>query len=281
LKALEARDQLQTPKGRIAVGWLIVEDLVIVLALVLLPGLGGSTDQSAETAGVWSALGLTLGKVALFIVLMLVVGSRVFPWLLKHIEATKSRELFTLSVAAIAIGVAYGSYQLFGVSFALGAFFAGMVVNASDSSHRAEKELKPLQDIFAVLFFVAVGMLFDPRVLIDQPLRVALVVGIIVVGKSLAALCIVLLLRHTLSTALTVSAALAQIGEFSFILVALGIGLDLLPQECQSLIVAGAIFSITFNPLVFYAVDRWSELPVTKLMDEPEHIDLPAERVLQ
>jgi CPA2 family monovalent cation:H+ antiporter-2 len=255
LKALEARNRLDTSDGRIAVGWLIVEDLVTVLALVLLPVLAG---QAAEKGNLWTTLGLTLGKVAAFIALMLVVGTRVFPWLLKRVESTGARELFTLAVVALALGIAFGSYKLFGVSFALGAFFAGVVVKESDASHRAEKELKPLEDVFAVLFFVAVGMLFDPAVLVRQPLRVLEVVAIIVVGKSLAAFGIVLVLRSTQRTALTVSAALAQIGEFSFIMAALGVALGLLPLEGQSLIVAGALLSITLNPLVFYGMEKWS-----------------------
>ncbi|HEY7158997.1 MAG TPA: cation:proton antiporter [Gemmataceae bacterium] len=270
LKALEARNRLDTSDGRIAVGWLIVEDLVTVLALVLLPVLAGPLGgQAAGGAGnLWTTLGLTLGKVAAFIALMLVVGTRLFPWLLKRVESTGARELFTLAVVALALGIAFGSYKLFGVSFALGAFFAGMVVNESDASHRAEKELKPLEDVFAVLFFVAVGMLFDPTVLVRQPLRVLEVVAIIVVGKSLAAFGIVLVLRSSQRTALTVSAALAQIGEFSFILAALGVGLGLLPLEGQSLIVAGALLSITLNPLVFYGMEKWSSRK--RLDDTPQ-----------
>ena len=263
LKALESRNRLDTEDGRIAVGWLIVEDLVIVLALVILPAVAGSlggTNGSAEARDgqLWGTLGIALTKVALFIALMLIVGTRFFPWLLKQVEKTDSRELFTLAVVGQSIGIAYGSTKIFGVSFALGAFFAGMVLNASPSSHRAVKKLQPLEDVFAVLFFVAVGMLFDPSVLVDQPLRVLSVVCIIVIGKSVAAMGIVLLLGRSMGTALTVSAALAQIGEFSFILIALGVGLGLMPEESQSLIVAGALLSITLNPLVFYAVERWS-----------------------
>jgi CPA2 family monovalent cation:H+ antiporter-2 len=263
LKALEVCDRLHTDEGRVAVGWLIVEDLLMVLALVLLPvlagPLGGKVAEDGAAAGnLWTALGLTLGKVAAFIAVMLVVGTRVFPWLLKRVESTDARELFTLAVAAIAIGVAFAAYELFGVSFALGAFFAGMVVKESDSSHRAERELKPLEDLFAVLFFVAVGMMFDPAVLVNQPLRVLEVIAIIVVGKSLAALGIVLVLGSALSTALIVSVALAQIGEFSFILAGLGVGLGLLPPEGQSLIVAGALLSIALNPLEFRGVSKWS-----------------------
>ena len=247
LRALESSRQVTTPEGRIAIGWLIVEDLVMVLTLVLLPAfasqLGGAhTSPGGSTgAGVWLSLGTTLGKVALFVALMLVVGTRLFPWVLRHVERTGSRELFTLAVAALALGVAFGSAKLFGVSFALGAFFAGVVINESHLSHRAASDLQPLQDAFGVLFFVAVGMLFDPSILLRQPLQVLAVLAIIVIGKSLAAFGIVLALGHPLSTALTVSAALAQIGEFSFILAALGLSLGLMPVEGQNLILAGAL----------------------------------------
>jgi len=257
LRALEASRTLDTPDGSIAVGWLIVEDLVMVLALVLLPAFAGNLGGAAATHGgsadenVWLSLGMTLGKVALFVALMLIVGTRVFPWLLRHVERTGSRELFTLAVVALALGVAFGSAKLFGVSFALGAFFAGVVINESDLSHRAAADLLPLQDAFGVLFFVAVGMLFDPMILVRQPWQVLGVVGIIVLGKGLMAIGIVLALRRPLKTALTVSAGLAQIGEFSFILAALGLELGLLPAEGQHLILAGALLSITLNPLVF------------------------------
>lgn len=262
LRALETTGTLNTPDGRIAVGWLIVEDLVMVLTLVLLPAfaghLGGATaapethDNSQK--GVWLSLGITLGKVALFVALMLLIGVRFFPWLLRRVERTGSRELFTLGVVALALGVAFGSARLFGVSFALGAFFAGVVLNESELSHRAASGLEPLRDAFGVLFFVAVGMLFDPKILVQKPIHVIAVVAIIVIGKSLAALGIVLALRRPLSTALTVSAALAQIGEFSFILAGLGVDLELEPREGQNLIVAGALISITLNPFIFRAV---------------------------
>ncbi len=263
LRELEARGNVESGDGRIAVGWLVVEDLVMVLTLVLLPALaeplgGHVLDDSHGTASssLWATLGLTLGKVVVFVALMLMVGTRLFPWLLKRVERTGSRELFTLAVVALALGVAFGSAQLFGVSFALGAFFAGVVINESDLSHRAATDLQPLQDAFAVLFFVAVGMLFDPTILLRQPLQVITVLAIIVFGKSLAALGIVLALRYPLGTALTVSAALAQIGEFSFILAGLGVRLGLLPPEGQNLILAGALLSITLNPLVFHAVSK-------------------------
>lgn len=257
LRALEARGMVGSSDGRIAVGWLVVEDLVTVLALVLLPAvagaMGGHVPDQTNGTSLWPALALTIGKVALFVALMLVVGTRFFPWLLSRVEKTESRELFTLAVIALALGVAFGSAKLFGVSFALGAFFAGMVINESDLSHRAAKDLQPLQDAFSVLFFVAVGMLFDPSILVRQPLQVVAVVAIIVVGKSLAAFGIVLALGSPIRTALVVSAALAQIGEFSFILAGLGITLGLLPPEGLNLVLAGALLSITLNPAVFHA----------------------------
>jgi monovalent cation:H+ antiporter-2, CPA2 family len=257
LKALERQGALETGNGRIAVGWLVVEDLAMVLVLVLLPplaGLLGDQAGSASADGLWLALGQTLLQVSVFVALMLVVGRRFFPWVLWQVTRTGSRELFTLCVVAAAVSIAYGSAQLFGVSFALGAFFAGMVLRESQFSQRAAEETLPLRDAFAVLFFVSVGMLFDPRVLVDEPLRVLTVVGIIVLGKSAAAALLVLLMRYPLNTALTVSASLAQIGEFSFILAGLGMSLGLLPAQGQSLILAGALISIALNPLVFSAI---------------------------
>ncbi|SFN29590.1 monovalent cation:H+ antiporter-2, CPA2 family [Nitrosospira briensis] len=261
LRALEQRGLLKSVNGSIAVGWLIVEDLAMVLVLVLLPPLAGwlgtNPDNSAGelNSDLVTTLLLTFGKVSLFIALMLIVGKRVFPWLLWHVASTNSNELFILSVIAVAIGIAYGSAMLFGVSFALGAFFAGMVMRESDLSHRAAQESLPLRDAFSVLFFVSVGMLFDPDVLIEQPLHVLATLGIIIFGKSLAAFLLVLAFRYPLNTALTVSASLAQIGEFSFILAALGVSLGLLPLEAQSLILAGAFISITLNPLVFRVIE--------------------------
>ena len=262
LRALEQRGVLKSVNGSIAVGWLVVEDLAMVLVLVLLPPLAGwlgATAEGSATEGSNSDLLITLlltfGKVSIFIALMLIVGKRVFPWLLWHVASTNSNELFILSVIAVAIGIAYGSAMLFGVSFALGAFFAGMVMRESDLSHRAAQESLPLRDAFSVLFFVSVGMLFDPNVLIEQPLRVLFTLMIIIIGKSLAAFLLVLAFRYPLNTALTVSASLAQIGEFSFILAALGVSLGLLPVEAQSLILAGAFISITLNPLVFQVIE--------------------------
>ncbi|MGF6273444.1 CPA2 family monovalent cation:H+ antiporter-2 [Massilia sp. UYP11] len=261
LRALEARGVLDSMNGRIAVGWLVVEDLVMVLVLVMLPALAGPLGGKGDAGlDLWPALGMTLLQVGGFIAFMLIVGRKVFPWFLWRVARTASRELFTLSVIAAAVGIAYASSSLFGVSFALGAFFAGMVLRESELSHRAAEESLPLRDAFSVLFFVSVGMLFDPMVLIDNPLYVLGVVLVIVVGKSLAAFILVLALRYPLNTALTVSASLAQIGEFSFILAALGMQLGLLPELGQNLILAGAIISIAFNPLVFSTIEpaqRW------------------------
>ncbi|MDO8385976.1 MAG: YbaL family putative K(+) efflux transporter [Polaromonas sp.] len=262
LRALEARGVLDSANGRIAVGWLVVEDLAMVLVLVLLPPLGGwlSGRGEADVDSLWKTLGLTLLQVGGFVALMLVVGRRFFPWVLWQVQRTGSRELFTLCVVSAAVGIAFGATALFGVSFALGAFFAGMVMRESEFSHRAAEESLPLRDAFAVLFFVSVGMLFDPWVIVERPLQVLAVVAVIVVGKSLAAAALVLGFRYPLNTALTVSASLAQIGEFSFILVAMGASLGLLPPEGQSLVLAGALISIALNQLVFKAVEplqRW------------------------
>ncbi|WP_036170021.1 YbaL family putative K(+) efflux transporter [Massilia sp. 9096] len=258
LRALEDRGQLDSFNGRIAVGWLVVEDLVTVLVLVLLPALagplGGHNGDDAHGGSLWLALGKTLLSVGAFVALMLLVGRKLFPWFLWRVAKTGSRELFTLAVVAAAVGIAYGSSHLFGVSFALGAFFAGMVLRESELSHRAAEETLPLRDAFSVLFFVSVGMLFDPRVLVDHPLEVLGVVAVILFGKSLAAFILVLVLRYPVGTALTVSASLAQIGEFSFILAALGMSLGLLPALGQNLILAGAIISIAVNPLMFKLV---------------------------
>ena len=261
LRALEARGVLDSMNGRIAVGWLVVEDLVMVLVLVMLPAVSGPLGGKGDAgANLWPALGMTLLQVGAFIAFMLVVGRKLFPWFLWRVAKTASRELFTLAVIAAAVGIAYASSELFGVSFALGAFFAGMVLRESELSHRAAEESLPLRDAFSVLFFVSVGMLFDPMVLVNNPLHVLGVVLVIVFGKSLAAFVLVLVLRYPLNTALTVSASLAQIGEFSFILAALGMSLGLLPALGQNLILAGAIMSIAVNPLLFTAIEpvqRW------------------------
>ncbi|MGV3534003.1 MAG: monovalent cation:proton antiporter-2 (CPA2) family protein, partial [Chthoniobacteraceae bacterium] len=238
LKALEERNSVETPEGRIAIGWLIVEDLAMVLALVLLPAIAGALGGTVEAGGhggpehgLLATLAITLAKVTAFVATALLIGPRVMPWLLRSVARTGSRELFTLSVLALSLGIALGAAKLFGVSFALGAFFAGMVLNESDLSHKAAANSMPLQDAFAVLFFVSVGMLFDPNVIVDHPVMVAAVVALIIFGKSLVALGVVLALRFPLRTALTVSASLAQIGEFSFILAGLGVTYKLLPPH--------------------------------------------------
>ena len=264
LKALEARGALETFNGRIAVGWLIVEDLVMVLVLVLLPALasvlGGSAGDHGPSTSLAVTLAITFAKVGAFIVLMLVLGRRLFPRILWLVAKTGSRELFTLCVIAAAVGVAYGAAALFGVSFALGAFFAGMMMRESSLSHRAADESLPLRDAFAVLFFVSVGMLFDPMIVMREPLAVLAVAAIIMFGKTIAAVALVLIFRYPLNTALLVGASLAQIGEFSFILANLGVEYELLPEEGRSLILAGALISIALNPAIFAAVSplqRW------------------------
>ncbi len=255
LRALEARGLLKSINGQIAVGWLVVEDLVMVLVLVLLPALAGVLMPSEAGSGsgwqLWETIGVTLAKVAGFIALMLVVGRRLLPKLLWWVARTGSQELFTLSVVAVAVGVAFGAAKLFDVSFALGAFFAGMMLRESEFSHRAADESLPLRDAFAVLFFVSVGMLFDPAVIWDEPMKLLAVVAIIMIGKTIAAVALVLLFRYPLNTALTVGASLAQIGEFSFILAGLGVALNLMPPEGQSLVLAGALISIALNSAVF------------------------------
>ena len=265
LKALGDRGLLDSVNGKIAVGWLLVEDLVMVLALVLLPAtavlLGGQTLPGTDTSqSIWVTIGITLLKVTGFIAFMLIIGKRLVPMILQLVARLGSRELFTLTVVAAAVSIAYGSYAVFGVSMALGAFFAGMVVKESDFSHRAEEETLPLREIFSILFFVSVGMLFDPAISLAEPLRILAVVAIIMVGKTLAAIALVLFFRYPINTALTVGASLAQIGEFSFILATLGLSLGLLTQDAQNLILAGALFSITLNSFVFSAIEpaqRW------------------------
>ena len=258
LRALESRELLHTGNGRIAVGWLVVEDLAMVLALVLMPVLGGKGEGSGGNLLV--TIVTTLLAVAAFVAVMLIAGRRLLPWMLWQVNRTGSRELFTLATVAAAVGLAVGAAALFGVSVALGAFFAGLVLRESAFSERAAHESLPLRDAFAVLFFVAVGMLFDPMVLVRQPLAVLATVAVILVGKTVAAAALVLLLRYPLSTALTVAVSLAQIGEFSFILLGLGQHLGLVPAEATSLVVAGAIVSIALNPLLFSGVEplrRW------------------------
>jgi CPA2 family monovalent cation:H+ antiporter-2 len=284
LKALQERRLVETVRGKIAVGWLIVEDLAMVLALVLIPALasmGGEMAYPDPVAvavaqllnvelGIVGIIAVTLLKVAAFLGLMLVVGRRLIPWILHRIAHSGSRELFRLGVLAIALGVAFGAAKLFGVSLALGAFFAGMILSESELSHRAAQESLPLRDAFAVLFFVSVGMLFDPNIILSNPLPVLATVFIILIGKSLAAFLIVLAFRMTVPTALTISASLAQIGEFSFILAELGVGLKLLPEEGRDLILAGAIISIILNPVMFYLGEKLIPRLEAKLIRAPE-----------
>jgi len=258
LRAMEERRLLDTRRGKIAVGWLIVEDLACVLALVLIPAMAGLfSGEGAPAGSLWVALLLTLGKVVAFVVFMLVVGRRAIPWILERIAGTGSRELFTLAVLAIAMGVAFGSAELFGVSFALGAFFAGMLLNESEFSHQAAQDSLPMRDAFAVLFFVSVGMLFDPNIVVEHPLQVLATTLIIVFGKSAAAYVIVRAFGHPNSTALTISTSLAQIGEFAFIIAGLGLSLQILPKDGHDLILAGALISIMLNPILFMVLDRW------------------------
>jgi CPA2 family monovalent cation:H+ antiporter-2 len=283
LRALEERGILDSTNGRIAVGWLIVEDLATVLVLVLLPALaiplgGAPPEGDAAPGGFLAAIAITTAKVAAFVALMYFVGRRAVPWLLARVARLGSRELFTLGVLAVALGIAVGAASLFGVSFALGAFFAGVVIAESDLSHKAAADALPLQDAFAVLFFVSVGMLFDPSILVRQPLQVLTVVLVVLVGKSLAAFAIVLAFRYPVRTALTISASLAQIGEFSFILAALGTSLGLLPPEGQSLILAGALLSITLNPFIFNTIEPVSRMirarpKLLNLLERPPGID--------
>lgn len=267
LRALEERQLIDSQRGQIAIGWLIVEDLVMVLTLVLLPAIAGMLEQgnASPTLLAWDLL-LTIGKVAAFMVLMMVVGRRVVPWILAKSAATGSRELFTLSVLALALGIAFGAVEFFDVSFALGAFFAGMVLNESELSHRAAHDTLPLRDAFAVLFFVSVGMLFDLMILLEQPLAVLGALAIIVLGKSIAAWLLVTLLGHSRRTALTISVSLAQIGEFAFILAGLGISLGMLSDEGRNLVLAAAILSIMLNPILFTVLERY--LDKTETMEE-------------
>jgi CPA2 family monovalent cation:H+ antiporter-2 len=271
LRALQERRLVQSDKGKIAVGWLIVEDLAMVLALVMLPAIADAVNGARPGApiplagrfdlGLWGVLGLTLAKVAAFVAFMLIVGRRVIPWILHWVAHTGSRELFRLAVLALALGVAFMAASLFGVSFALGAFFAGMILNESPLSQRAAEESLPLRDAFAVLFFVSVGMLFDPGILLRAPLPLLATLAIILFGKSLAAWLIVRAFGRSNAVALTISASLAQIGEFSFILAGLGVSLAILPQQGRDLILAGAILSILLNPVLFAIVDRFASDP--------------------
>jgi CPA2 family monovalent cation:H+ antiporter-2 len=261
MRALEERRLLDTRRGRIAIGWLVVEDLAMVLALVLLPAIAGAlgAGEKVGAVGVLGALAWTLLKVAAFVAFMLVVGRRVIPRILEHVAGLGSRELFTLCVLAIALGVAFGAAALFDVSFALGAFFAGMLLNESELSHKAAADSLPMRDAFAVLFFVSVGMLFNPSILVDHPLLVVATVAIIVFGNALIGFMVVRLFKLPQLTALTIAASLSQIGEFSFILAGLGLSQKVLPQQGHDLILAGALLSIVANPLLFAWLDRWQK----------------------
>ncbi len=270
LRALQERDLVETPTGRVAVGWLVVEDVVMVMALVLIPPLAGllggiAVPVEGEEAEIAAQVGIgpvaatvlfTLGKAVAFVTLMLIVGQRVIPWILHFVAHTHSRELFRLAVLAIALGVAYGATRLFDVSFALGAFFAGMVMSTSTLSQQATRETLPLRDAFAVLFFVSVGMLFNPEVLISQPFALIATVLIIVIGKSVAAYLIVRAFGYDRDKGLTIAASLAQIGELSFILISMAVTLAIVPAEARDLVVAGAMISILVNPLLFHLLER-------------------------
>ncbi len=287
LRALQERRLLETNQGHIAIGWLIVEDLAMVLALVLIPPLAGfggpPTDavggplhaMSSDPTAILAAVGITILKVAVFVALMLVVGRRIIPWVLHAVVHSGSRELFRLAVLAIALGIAFGAAALFDVSLALGAFFAGMVLAESPLSQRAAEESLPFRDAFAVLFFVSVGMLFDPSILIEAPLAVLATVAIILFGKSLAAYAIVRAFGRSKRTSLLVSVSLAQVGEFSFILATLGVGLGILPEEGRSLILAGAMISILLNPVAFDLLDRWSGAAVAPAAALPRPVEAP------
>lgn len=281
LRALEERQLVDSQRGRIAIGWLIVEDLVMVLALVLLPAVAGMMEQGNASVGLllWDLL-LTIGKVAAFMLLMMVVGRRVVPWILSKSAATGSRELFTLSVLALALGIAFGAVEFFDVSFALGAFFAGMVLNESELSHRAAQDTLPLRDAFAVLFFVSVGMLFDPQILLERPFAVLGALVIVLLGKSLAAWLLVTWLGHSRRTAMTISVSLAQIGEFAFILAGLGISLGLLSDEGRQLVLAAAILSIMVNPILFAVSERYLIRTDSEATVSPETEEAPPARPL-
>ncbi|MEQ4987969.1 YbaL family putative K(+) efflux transporter [Proteus vulgaris] len=272
LRALEERGLIDSQRGQIAIGWLIVEDLAMVLALVLLPAAANMLESSDQTSisQLMVNLGITIGKVVAFILIMMIVGRKLIPWILAKTAATGSRELFTLCVLALALGIAYAAVTLFDASFALGAFFAGMVLNESDLSHRAAQDTLPLRDAFAVLFFVSVGMLFDPMVLIEHPLGILATLAIIIIGKSAAALVLVRMFGHSRRTALTISASLAQIGEFAFILAGLGVALNVLEPDARNLVLAGALVSIMLNPVLFSLLDRY--LAKTETKEEVEQL---------
>jgi monovalent cation:H+ antiporter-2, CPA2 family len=277
LRLLQERRLLDTERGRITVGWLIVQDLGMVIVLVLLPALAGvlkGTEDAPDPTHLLQAIALTLGKVAAFIVIMLVVGRKVIPLILHYVAHTGSRELFRLAVLSIALGFAYLAAELFGVSLALGAFFAGMILSESRLSQQAATESLPLRDAFAVLFFVSVGMLFDPRIIVEAPAALFATIFIILVAKTAAAYLVVRLFGHAMPTALAISVSLAQIGEFSFILAGLGVSLAVLPGDARDLILAGAILSILVNPLLMELLDR---LPIWRTVQDDVDVTPPPE----
>jgi CPA2 family monovalent cation:H+ antiporter-2 len=256
VRMLMDNDVLQTSQGQIAVGWLIVEDIFTVLVLVVLPGMSGTLGLNEKAAeGPLVAMAWAIAKFAGLGFLVLVIGRRVIPWLLRQVAAARSRELFTLAIFALALIIATGSAALFGISMALGAFLAGMVVGQTEVSHQAAADALPMRDAFAVLFFVSVGMLFDPKPILKQPSLLLGLLGIVVVAKPLAALLIIWVLRYSIRTALTVAVALAQIGEFSFLLANEAVGLGIVSQEAQSLLVACSLISISANPLLFHTIE--------------------------
>jgi CPA2 family monovalent cation:H+ antiporter-2 len=268
LRAVEGRGELKSEAGRLAVGWLVVEDIVMVLALVMLPLT--VTAQAGPSPALFRELAWTVAAIAVFVGFMFIVGGRVLPWILVKIAHTRSRELFTLGVLSIALGIAFLAYEVFGASFALGAFVAGLVLNRDPLGRIAGERSLPFQDAFAVLFFVSVGMLFDPMVLVERPLAVAAVLAIVLVGKGVAALAITSVFRVGRRTSFIVAASLGQIGEFSFVLAAVGLSLKVMSRETHDLILAAALISIAANPLMFKLADMLAPAPNAKPMAEPE-----------
>jgi len=283
MRTLDENHLMQTITGKIAIGWLIVEDIAMILAMILVPALAtAGINEAGEGHTVGMQLLIAMGKVGLFAAIMFIAGRRVLPWLLSAVSRTGSRELFTLAAICVAMGIAFGAALLFGVSLALGAFFAGMMIRESDLNHEVADRLLPLQDAFAVLFFVAVGMLFDPSILIERPVEVVITVLVIIAVKGLLTFGIVRAFGYPMRTSLKISAGLAQIGEFSFILIALGTSLGLMPPEERNLILAGALFSIALNPIFFNAVRKWCDThsdPAISLRDNLAHLKTNTEKL--
>lgn len=277
MRTLDENHLMQTITGRISIGWLIVEDVAMILAMVMIPALtSAGIDESGAGRSLTMQLALALGKVGLFAAIMIVAGRRILPWLLSAVSRTGSREMFTLAAICMAMGIAFGAAQLFGVSLALGAFFAGMMIRESDLNHEVANRVLPLQDAFAVLFFVAVGMLFDPAILVDRPVEVLITLMVIIFAKAIITFGIVRAFGYQIRTSLKISAGLAQIGEFSFILIALGTSLGLMPPEERNLILAGALFSIALNPILFNGVRRWCDThadPAISARDNLAHLE--------